>query len=117
MIKINKKGQSLPLNTIVIALLVVIVLVVIVLAFTSNIGSANDTLNDNSVTNSCGLDNPAIALFNYDSVEVETKTNIPEDDVRNLKCEDGEEIRVVRTTEDGTTDGTKTVNLCCGIKE
>lgn len=44
----NKKGQGLPLNTIVIALLVVIVLVVLILAFTTNIGDTNRTFQEMS---------------------------------------------------------------------
>ena len=62
MVKLYKKAQGLPLNTIVIALLVVIVLVVIVLAFTSNIGSANDTLQDNSASK-CSNSNSAITVL------------------------------------------------------
>lgn len=72
----KKKAQGLPLNTIVIALLVVVVLVVIVLAFTTNIGNFNDSLNDNSGS-ACSAGNPAIQAFvenasdynNYDFVE------------------------------------------------
>jgi len=60
MVKLNNKGQSLPLNTIVIALLVVIVLVVIVLAFTSNVGQTNDTLQE---SNQCNADNAAINII------------------------------------------------------
>lgn len=47
------KAQSLPLNTIVIALLVVIVLVVIVLFFTQNLSESNKTFTD--LSNSCDV--------------------------------------------------------------
>ena len=35
----NKKGQGLPLNTIIIAILVIVVLVVIILMFTGQMGN------------------------------------------------------------------------------
>lgn len=78
MVKFNRKAQSLPLNTIVIALLVVIVLVVIVLAFTSNIGNTNNTLNE---ANACGPDNAGITII-YDpktyDIKSEAGTSCPE---------------------------------------
>jgi hypothetical protein len=41
-LKKHKKGQSLPLNTIVIAILVIIVLLVIIVFFTSNVAKVGD---------------------------------------------------------------------------
>ncbi|MCH8520107.1 MAG: hypothetical protein LAT82_05115 [Nanoarchaeota archaeon] len=58
----TKKAQSLPLNTIVIALLVVVVLVVIILAFTTNIGGFNTQVNEVGGGN-CNAGNPAIAAI------------------------------------------------------
>lgn len=40
-----RRGQGLPLNTIIVAIIVIVVLVVVVLIFTSNIKHSNDTLN------------------------------------------------------------------------
>ena len=71
MVKVYRKAQSLPLNTIVIALLVVIVLVVVVLAFTSNIGTTNQTLSD---ANACSSDNSAITVI-YDVEKYEIASN------------------------------------------
>lgn len=41
---LQKRGQGLPLNTIIISIIVVVVLVVIILIFTGNIGQTNTTL-------------------------------------------------------------------------
>lgn len=99
MVKLNNKGQSLPLNTIVIALLVVIVLVVIVLAFTSNIGNANNTINENGVTQ-CSETNPSLTALGYKGVSTS-----------NQACSgDKIEIRNLRKNESGT------VTYCCRNK-
>ena len=45
--RIKRKGQGLPLNTIIIAIIVIVVLVVIILIFTGNI------LNFKNATNDC----------------------------------------------------------------
>lgn len=42
---IMKRGQGLPLNTIIVAIIVVVVLVVIILIFTGQIGGVNTSLN------------------------------------------------------------------------
>ena len=65
MIKLNNKGQALPLNTIVIALLVVVVLVVVIVAFTSNMGSSNEALANNAPTKECSIENTAISALGY----------------------------------------------------
>lgn len=39
-----RRGQGLPLNTIIVAIIVIVVLVVVILIFTSNIKHSNDTL-------------------------------------------------------------------------
>jgi hypothetical protein len=117
--KINKfrKGQSLPLNTIVIALLVIIVMVVIIAFFVSNTSKAGDEFNRNSVTQ-CTLDNAAITSLGYKSVNTE-KIKIPTDP-NNIKadeynptknnCKSGEEIKFVRTKVD------EEYIICCGTK-
>ena len=42
----NKKGQGLPLNTIIIAIIVIVVLVVIILIFTGQIRIFQDTASE-----------------------------------------------------------------------
>ena len=41
----NKKGQGLPLNTIIIAIIVIVVLVIIILIFTGQLGTFAQTAN------------------------------------------------------------------------
>ena len=62
-----KKAQSLPLNTIVIAMLVIIVLLVIIVFFTNSVSKSGDTINQNSATN-CNLNNPVIKTLGYTDV-------------------------------------------------
>ncbi len=47
---LNKNGQALPLNTIVIAILVIIVLLVIIVFFTSKVGDSGSTIDDTTDT-------------------------------------------------------------------
>ena len=66
MVQLFRKGQGLPLNTIVIAILVIIVLLVIVVFFTSRVGETGGQLDENSAVD-CSINNPAIsALGRYD---------------------------------------------------
>lgn len=58
----NRKGQSLPLNTIVIAILVIIVLLVIIVFFTSKIGETGSQLDKQSISQ-CNTANPALATL------------------------------------------------------
>jgi ABC-type uncharacterized transport system permease subunit len=62
--KFFKKGQSLPLNTIVIAILVVIVLVVIIVFFTTSTGDSMSTVNENSASK-CTSSNAALQTLGY----------------------------------------------------
>lgn len=66
----NKKAQSLPLNTIVIAILVIIVLLVVIVFFTSKL---NDTSNSLDHTTdgfkNCEVGNFAISADKYSSTE------------------------------------------------
>ena len=55
-----RKGQGLPLNTIVIAILVIIVLLVIIVFFTTRVGDTGDQLDQQSA-NQCNISNPAIS--------------------------------------------------------
>jgi ABC-type Na+ efflux pump permease subunit len=59
-----KKGQALPLNTIVIAILVIVVLLVIIIFFTSSVGESGQAIQDQSVTQ-CSSSNPALATLGY----------------------------------------------------
>ena len=59
---LHKRAQSLPLNTIVIAILVVIVLLIIIVTFTDSFTGSNDSLNDAS---GCSSTNPLVSL-NYE---------------------------------------------------
>lgn len=96
-----KKAQSLPLNTIVIALLVIVVLLVIIVFFTTSVGKSGKALNKNSAT-SCSLSNAAIKTLGYTDVKL----------VEGTKCTDGySEISFV-----GTVNDSGTMKICCGKK-
>ena len=64
LIKNLKKGQALPLNTIVIAILVIVVLLVIIVFFTGQVGQTGEALEGQSVTQ-CNLVNPTLATLGY----------------------------------------------------
>ena len=66
--KVFKKGQALPLNTIVIAILVVIVLVVIVVSFTNSQGEQNKVMEQNGAS-ACSTSNGIISTLGYKSAE------------------------------------------------
>ncbi len=68
LIKNFKKGQALPLNTIVIAILVIVVLLVIIVFFTNSLGESGDAIDGQS-TSQCSLSNPALATLKYTSVQ------------------------------------------------
>ncbi len=60
----NKSSQSLPLNTIVIALLVVIVLLVIILFFTGSFSnSGKDLDNIKGTYTDCSPNNPLLSDY------------------------------------------------------
>ncbi|MDA3855600.1 MAG: hypothetical protein PF569_05040 [Candidatus Woesearchaeota archaeon] len=97
-----KKGQSLPLNTIVIAILVIIVLLVIIVFFTSNVGKTGNQINEQSAA-SCSDSNPALSTIGYTDIE-----EYPE----NSGCPSGtNRISIIPTrTEDDIE------YICCGTK-
>jgi hypothetical protein len=78
LLKNLKKGQALPLNTIVIAILVIVVLLVIIVFFTSSVGESGDAIQGQSVTQ-CKLENPALATLGYTSVKERLPTETCED--------------------------------------
>ncbi len=97
-IKRFRKGQSLPMNTIVIAILVIIVLLVIIVFFTNSLGETGSSIEDNGQVNACSVDsNPAIKTLGYSSAKY----------VEESDC-DGEKISIVKNDEDD--------NVCCGWK-
>lgn len=104
-----KKGQGLPLNTIVIAILVVIVLLVIVVFFITNITRSDDGIRN--VNNNCKLENPIISTAGYEDVRPERF----DPDFDDNKCAgDYRRITVVYpwdTDNDGEAD-----QMCCGYK-
>jgi len=96
-----KKGQSLPLNTIVIAILVILVLVVIIVFFTTNVGNTGNEINNHGSVGDCNADtNPAIKTLGYTQAQYTEKAD----------CTDrgGNSIAAVSKDEDG--------NICCGWK-
>jgi len=113
-----KNAQSLPLNTIVIAMLVIIVLLVIIVSFTSSVSKSNDTLNQNSV-NACTM-NPVIATLGYTNV-IPKKIDNALDDNNNYKS--GKTIKCVSGFDEVTTipriknKKDKSVTICCGTKK
>jgi len=95
--KVFKKGQALPLNTIVIAILVVIVLVVIVVSFTNSQGEQNKVLEDNGA-NVCSTNNGIISTLGYRSAEWRTDCTEDEDPFTRI---------ATRTNSNGDTE------VCC----
>lgn len=66
LLKNFKKGQALPLNTIVIATLVIIVLLVIIVFFTTSVTESNETIG--GVTK-CNQENPILSRLGYTYVK------------------------------------------------
>ena len=96
-----KKGQGLPLNTIVIAILVILVLVVIIVFFTTNVGKTGDELENQGSVSACDAgSNPAIKTLGHKSAQY-----ADEDD-----CTDrgGSVLDMVSADKDG--------KACCGWK-
>ena len=106
--KLNNKAQSLPLNTIVIAILVIIVLLVIVVFFVSKMGENTETLNQQSAS-TCSVSNPAIATFGYTDAN---QNSVFDENHENYGCRVGwERISAIPIKEE---NGNKLV--CCGTK-
>ncbi len=64
LLKNLKKGQALPLNTIVIAILVIVVLLVIITFFTGSVGDSGKAIDEQSISQ-CNLKNPTLATLGY----------------------------------------------------
>ena len=104
-----KKAQSLPLNTIVIAILVIIVLLVIIVFFTSKVGESGDQLNTIS---GCTIENPAISTLGYKKVATLKAGKDALD-----KCDDKYPERVSIIPTKANPDNTDQVLVCCGTKQ
>ncbi len=93
LLKTIKKGQALPLNTIVIAILVIIVMLVIIVFFTDSLSQSGDALKEQSATK-CDINNPAIKFMKY--------TKVTDHNLSESVCPEGSPIIGVSN--------------CCGIK-
>jgi len=110
---LDKKSQSLPLNTIVIAMLVIIVLLVIIVFFTGSLSKSGSTINKNSAS-LCSTYNPVITTLGYIHAEYSTSA-----DGKNCANSRFEEISVIPKAEDGVSICGKKVAkgaVCCGTK-
>ena len=110
----NKKSQSLPLNTIVIAMLVIIVLLVIIVFFTGSVSKSGKTINKNSAS-ICSISNPVISTLGYIHAEYSTNSNDPS------KCADSKfkVISIIPKAGEGENICGKTIPkgaVCCGTK-
>jgi len=116
-IKKSIKGQGLPLNTLVIAILVIIVLLVLVVSFTSNFGKSNASLNEVS---GCSLSNPLVsAIYKSANSEKISVTNYKIDP--NKACTGDQKyislIPKTTTKKDETTGKATEYSICCGVKK
>ncbi|MFW6286216.1 MAG: hypothetical protein ACOC16_03775 [Nanoarchaeota archaeon] len=115
-LKQTKKGQALPLNTIVIAILVIIVLLVIIFFFVSNMGESGETVDS---LKGCDMNNPMITGAGYTDVESEV---IPknEDGSFDIKCSEEGWSKVPfisQVVKEKDEDGEAThYEICCGKK-
>lgn len=108
-----RKAQSLPLNTIVIAVLVIIVLLVIIVFFTSNVGETGEQISSNS-PGSCSISNPTIKTLGYLHAEYSTSG-----DIDSCAHSAFEVISIIpRAQGDESICGTKVQEgaVCCGTK-
>lgn len=103
-----KKGQGLPLNTIVLAILVIIVLLVIIVFFTSKMGDTSQQLDDNAQIAQCSTKNVAITSLGYKSVSYDYSDNAG-------VCNTGYSKLSIVPDEKGT-DGLATGRVCCASK-
>lgn len=103
--KVRSKGQALPLNTIVIAILVIIVLLVIIVFFTSKMGDSGDTFDDTNPTK-CTMTNPAVTTLGYTKVE-----KLEVDSECSSMGEEWSKISVVPSWKENDIP-----YICCGLK-
>jgi hypothetical protein len=112
---VKRKAQSLPLNTIVIAILVIIVLVVIITFFVSNTAKTGEQLNQNSVSG-CDMSNPALKALGYTDVKSET-VSVNKGDTPKYTCDNGyEKIDIIPVTKEEKENNKIEYSYCCGKK-
>ena len=101
-----KKGQALPLNTIVIAILVVIVLLVIVVFFTTNVGRTGNQIGEVA---GCNDNNAALTTVGWSQM---AQVNEVASDALDTSCAAGKErIKLVPSVKNDDD----TYNICCGV--
>ena len=111
----NRRAQSLPLNTIVIAILVIIVLVVIITFFVSNTAKTGEQLNQNSVSG-CSMSNPALKAIGYTDVKPNT-VEVNSGENPEYKCDSGyEKIDIIPVTKEEADNNKIKYSYCCGKK-
>lgn len=101
----SKKGQGLPLNTIVIAIIVIIVLLVIILFFTSSFSGQQQQIDDTG-SNMCDPNNPVLRTQGYIYAEYSTHSQNPESECQHSAFEP---ISVIQRGPNG--------EICCATKE
>ena len=116
----NRKGQGLPLNTIVIAILVIIVLLVIIVFFTTRVGETGDQLDENSAS-ACDPGNPAISTAYPDATNTDVNSrsecNNGEERVPGISTDEGVCCVAVSDDTDSNTDNEEEQNPSGPIPE
>lgn len=113
MFNFKSRAQSLPLNTIVIAMLVIVVLLVIIVFFTGSLSKSGKTIDDSS-SSVCSTSNPVISSLGYIHAEYATST-----DGKSCANSNFHIIKIVPSaSEAGTICGKSYVKgaVCCGTK-
>jgi hypothetical protein len=110
----TKKGQALPLNTIVIAILVIIVLLVIIFFFVSNMGESGDTVDS---LKGCNMNNPMITGAGYTDVK-EHPIEEPTDEKFIIECPSTHPSRVTFINQETIKENDEITGyrICCGKK-
>jgi len=85
--KMFRKGQSLPLNTVVISILVILVLVIIIFYFTTSMSENGNAIEENTKgVNGCEVGSYIIDADKYDDAAYDEH---PDGDTKGKKCKDG----------------------------
>lgn len=104
----NKKGQGLPLNTVVLAILVVLVLVILIVYFTTSMTkSGNDIETNTQAVNACEVGSYIISADDYSDASNKDKGH-----TNNVTCDTKNNwVRIYsgKTGENGY--------VCCALKK
>ena len=101
-----KKGQGLPLNTVVLAILVILVLVIVIVYFTTSMSETGDSINDNTeAIKGCDVGSYIIPSDDYSDAGYGKGTKTDD----SLKCKDGWD-RIYSA-------GKKDETICCAKKK